>query len=219
MQKPALESILNDITVIRTTIEAFDQIPPADPVRVEMLGTVADARGSLIARLQEFARFTPSNYRMSACAFKDAAINLMLIGYSRKSLGPMRNSDLFHEIAETKERYVYEFLEPVDIISAQSLSADLLYVLFAADILQSAENEANYDSKQQFDHNIVRKLVAFLSAVDAGGGGFDTDSNSGHEDTSPVPRTPFPPQFTGSAAEAVPEPIAPETVLESASIA
>ena len=67
MQFPLLEDALNDMAVIRTTLETLELFPADDPIRPEILAIAFDARENLIARFRELCvglHTTPSPYRM-----------------------------------------------------------------------------------------------------------------------------------------------------------
>jgi hypothetical protein len=229
LREPTLEAILRDFAVTRESLEARDRhasdsAPPEGlkgAIIVAYAGLVVHLSGSagtdeltFGARLEPLAQppsgrisaVSPASFGMADAAFKEAAINLLLVGFSAKSLSLVKNRDVYREMAESGERYVYAFDPPIDVFTVQSMSADALLRLFLADILEALERPDSYASRGSFDHNVYCKFLALLSALDSCGGGFDAGPDGGQEHTAPVPTAPSGPHLTGEAEEPLPEP-------------
>lgn len=198
-------AMLADLGLIRGTLETRDQFPLDDPIREECQNIVEDARNGFLRRLHELADLSPADLRMSGGAFKDAAINLMLLGLPRSSLSLLGREFLLGEIDALRGRYVYELSEPTDVFAVQSLSPEDVYALFVSDVLCCAGNDDNYASKRVFDRNVYNRFLALLYTIESAGGRFFREEDGGQEHEAPVPRHPITPQLTGEAEEAIPE--------------
>ena len=213
MKEPILEGLLTRLALIRRYLQACEDLATDDQTRAHLLTPIAAFRRDLVWKWRETAELTPVDLGMSAGTFKDTALNLMLVGLSQPDLrfyadtafARITARSLFSDAEEAHERFVYEFVEPVDIFAAQALPADRLYALFAEDVLRSAGNVDNYASSDVFDRNVLMKFVALLYAIESSGGMFDRDDDGGQPRDAPVPRRPVPPQMSAEAAEEIPD--------------
>ena len=216
-KKENLDALLADLTLIRTSLDVKNQFPPDDSIHAETQDLISEARRNLAARLRKLRALTPVELGLSLGTFKDAMLNLMLTGFSPSSMRFLQNHAAFSDISEMRERYVYEFAEPMDIFAAQSLVPLQLYAGCLTDALLSAENPDNYVSKRLFDRCVYKKVLAVLFAIESAGGRFDQDDDGGQESDASVPRRPFPPHLTGESEEAIPQQAA-ESVIEAISL-
>lgn len=216
-KKENLDALLAALTwLIRTSFDVKDQFSPDDSIHAEMQDLILEARRNLAEHLRKLRALTPVELGLSLGIFKDTVLNLMLTGFSPSSMRFLQNHAAFSDISEMRERYVYEFAEPIDIFAAQSLEPLQLYAASLTDALLSAENPDNYTSKRRFDRYVYKKVLALLFAIESAGGRFDEDDDGGQESDASVPRRPFPPHLTGEAEEAIPE--AAESVIEAMSL-
>jgi hypothetical protein len=204
MQRPSIDELLSDIGEIRGALQAPALFPPDHPVRTRLIEQMPAARATLSNRWSALVWLTARDFRMSPQAFSDAAVNLMLIGFRRKSLGMLLDRPVFRELVEAHGIYLYQFISPLDVVDAQELDGDSLLGHFVIDILEALADDAHYASLEEFDGSVFVKIAAFISAVDAGGGRFGPGPEGGEESTAPVPRQPIPPQLIGEEEAEIP---------------
>jgi hypothetical protein len=211
--EPILETLLADLVLIQGYLDVEGRSEPDEMRGVHAQSMIRQARHNMLARLRELSTLSPARLRMSLAAFKDTVTDLMLTGLSRtkiafdtpNTLAFLNHGSLSSTFGGSGTRYIYEFQQPLDVLTAQSLSGDQLHFLLFSDVKQSAENDDNYSYKLTFDHQVFMKVVALLYAIESAGGRFGQDEDGGEETEAPVPRVPTAPKLSGEAEESIPE--------------
>jgi hypothetical protein len=172
---PCLEDGLNDFAVIRTTFETLDLFPDDQELRTEMMDIINDARSSLRRRLIELrdkleigqAHFLGTDLN----EFKGAIVHLATKGNIRKTLDNMMKLDVFESVAIVEAEqtggmpeavYLFELLPHYSLEKLQPLPAREFIARVFDDVLESVDNDANYERKYTFDKNVFQKFIAVL---------------------------------------------------------
>jgi hypothetical protein len=213
MMTPLLEALLSDLVLLQGYLDLKDRSEPDDIRQTHIRAMISDARNIILPRLRELSAMTPARLRMSLGAFKDTVTNLMLTGLAPSkvsfdapiALACLKHGSLFSTFGASGERYIYEFVRPLDVLSVQSVSSDQLLDLLFSDVLQSAENDDNYLSKLNFDHQVFMKVASLLYAIESAGGRFGREEDGGQDNDAAVPRVPMPPRLIDEAEEPLPE--------------
>ncbi|MFN3650772.1 MAG: hypothetical protein ACK47B_14450 [Armatimonadota bacterium] len=172
---PCLEDGLNDFAVIRTTFETIDVFPDDDELRAEMLTIIDDARGKMIARLEELrdrivcgqAHFLGTDLN----EFKQHAVHMATKGTIRRQLDSMMKVDVFESVAKTEAAlsgggsepmFRYQFLPEHSLATIGELPPRVFIGRLFDDILDSVNQNENYQNKYVFDRNVFQKFIAVM---------------------------------------------------------
>lgn len=172
---PCLEDGLNDFAVIRTTFETIDVFPDDEELRVELMGIIKDARGKLVDRLEELrdcisrgqAHFLGTDYG----EFKDRILHLATKGAIRRTLDNMMKVDVFESVSKFEHgpgggmadpMYRHEFLPENALAMMQALEPRAFISRLFQDVLDSVNNDENYESRYTFDRHAFQKFIAVM---------------------------------------------------------
>lgn len=172
---PCLEDGLNDFAVIRTTFETLDLFPDDLELRSEMMGIILDARSSLQRRLVELRDKLRSGQAhflgTDLDEFKESLVHLATKGNIRKTLDNMMKLDVFESVAQVEASsgdgaaepmYRLEMLPHHSLELMQPLAAREFVSRVFDDVLESVEDDANYESKYSFDRNVFQKFISVM---------------------------------------------------------
>lgn len=170
---PCLEDGLNDFAVIRTTYETLDYFPDDPEMRSELMEIVRDARAKLVRRLTELrdsiaerrAHFLGTNLE----EFKTYALDIVHRGYPRRNLDSMMKLNVFSSVAEheapnagPEPLYYYIFRDGTSVAEIAQLNPTDFVAAMMADVLDSVNDDANYQSRYLFDRNVFQKFIAVM---------------------------------------------------------
>lgn len=172
---PCLEDGLNDFAVIRTTFETLDLFPDDQELRSEMMEIINDARNSLGRRLIELrdkletgqAHFLGTDLN----EFKEAIVHLAVKGNIRKTLDNMMKLDVFESVAIVDAEqtggvpepiYLFELLPHYALETLKPLPAREFIARVFDDVLESVQDDVNYQRKYSFDKNVFQKFIAVM---------------------------------------------------------
>jgi hypothetical protein len=162
MQYPFLEDALNDMAVIQTTFETMDLFPADDPIRVDMLEVVSDARTNLIRRFQDLCEGIEAHqaaYDLDAERIKEYMVAMMTHGYPGRVLNSMIKVIVFDE-GETQYYYRVPGIEDVEAI--RQMPAHQFIVLLFDDMLQNIRDNASFSDARTFRQTVFQKVIALL---------------------------------------------------------
>jgi hypothetical protein len=172
---PCLEDGLNDFAVIRTTFETLDLFPDDQELRSEMMEIIDDARGSLKRRLIELRDKLESGQAhflgTDLDEFKESIVHLVNKGNIRKTLDQMMKLDVFESVAvvdaatsgaSPDPTYRFELLPHHSLAILNPKPAREFISRVFDDVLESVEDNTNYEGKYTFDRNVFQKFIALM---------------------------------------------------------
>jgi hypothetical protein len=172
---PCLEDGLNDFAVIRTTFETLDLFPDDQELRGEMMEIINDARLSLQRRIVELRDKLESGQAhflgTDLDEFKEALVHLSTRGNVRKTLDNMMKLDVFESVATVEAEgasgsvepvYRFELLPHHPLAPLKALPAREFIARVFDDVLESVEDDRNYQRKYNFDKNVFQKFIALM---------------------------------------------------------
>jgi len=171
---PCLEDGLNDFAVIRTTFETIDYFPDDDEMRGELMHIVNDARTKLRRRLGELRDSLASRraYFLGTdlAEFKSYVMDVISRGYPRRNLDSMMKLNVFASVADHEPNrsggveplYFYQFRNPEDHARITALPPREFVAALFGDVLDSVNDDLNYDGRFVFDRNVFQKFIALM---------------------------------------------------------
>lgn len=165
MQFTLLEDALNDMAIIRTTLDTMMMFDGDDPIRPEILAFAFEARDNLTVRfknLLENLQTSNTDYVLNYETFKSGALQMMTRGYSGQNLNSMMKVTAFDENA-TQNFYELTDLSQRELIP--QMSGHQVAVLLLNDILHGIEDKDSYTDERQFNHRVFQKYLTILFLI------------------------------------------------------